>query len=191
MRERPILMSAEMVRATLDDRKSQTRRILKDSGLYAIDEQIHGAEVAARERRALASRCPYGVPGDRLWVRETHRKIIGQSGGWIETDYRATYKHGERMGDHLGVKAKWTPSIHMPRAASRIALRITDVRVERLQDISEEDAAAEGWPGPDEANTIRNAYPIAWYSHLWEQINGKRSWSDNPFVWAVSFERVK
>jgi hypothetical protein len=134
--------------------------------------------------------CPYGQPGDLLWVRETHRKIIGQSGGWIETDYRATYQHGERLGDHLGVKPKWTPSIFMPRAASRITLRITEVRVERLHDISPEDAAAEGWAGPDEANSIASAYPIGWYARLWESINGAGSWDLNPWVWAVSFERV-
>jgi hypothetical protein len=88
--------------------------------------------------------CPYGQPGDRLWVRETFEKIEGQTQPWIETDYRATYIHGDRLGDSLGIKKRWTPAIHMPRAASRITLEITDVRVQRLQEISEADAIAEG-----------------------------------------------
>lgn len=198
MKTRPILFSAPMVRALLDGSKTQTRRALRIQPIDVIPMNgdargINWAGLLSREPepKGILFRCKFGVPGDLLWVRETHRKIIGQSGGWIETDYRATYKHGERMGDHIGAKAKWTPSIFMPRAASRITLRITEVRCERLNDISNEDAAAEGWPGPDAENTIASAYPIAWYSRLWESINGNGSWELNPWVWAVSFERVK
>lgn len=186
--DRPILFSGPMVRAILDGKKSQTRRVAKCDGNPF--HSASGAWVAmnAAKGEITEMRCPYGKPGDTLWVRETHRKIIGQSGGWIETDYRATYKHGDRMGDHIGVKPKWAPSIFMPRAASRIILKVTDIRLEGLMDISPEDAAAEGWPGPDANNTIASAYPIGWYARLWDQINGKRHpWQSNPWVWVVGF----
>lgn len=192
-RERPIIFSAPMVRAILESRKTQTRRIAKCDGNPF--HSASGAWVAMNAKKGVITemRCPYGEMGDRLWVRESFRKIMGQSGGWIETDYRATYQHGDRMGDHLGVKPKWMPSIHMPRAASRITLEITEVRLERLIGISADDAEAEGWPGPDDKNTIRSAYPIGWYAHLWDQINGKRHpWDSNPWVWVVCFaQRVE
>lgn len=208
--DRPVLMSAPMVRALLDGKKSQTRRVCKDQddGL----QWKHVEDVATWPenwdgKKALPytgwivkypnlglwlpRTCPYGAAGGILWVREAFRKIIGDTHGWIETDYRATYESGARMGDHLGVRPKWSPSIHMPREASRITLKITDVRVERLHDISPDDAAAEGWPGPDAAGTIRSSYPIAWYSHLWDEINGNGSWERNDWVWALSFEVIK
>jgi hypothetical protein len=188
-----------MVNALLAGVKSQTRRVVKPQPpprgdkSESIFRHANGCRYSDVNYEGEASeRCPHGTAGDTLWVRESFRKIIGDTHGWIETDYRATYEPGARMGDHLGVKPKWKPSIHMPREASRITLRIVDVRVERLQEISADDAAAEGWPGPDEANTIRNAYPIAWYSHLWDQINGKHHpWASNPWTWALSFEVVK
>jgi hypothetical protein len=204
MKERPIIFSGPMVRALLDGSKTQTRRVcrpqptefvggpgvtLRDGSpapLVPLDDSVepYGREIV----------CPYGQPGDRLWVRESFCKIIGQSGGWIETDYQATYTHGFRLGDSLGLKKRWTPSIHMPRAASRITLEITSVRVERLQDISEADAQAEGvtddgslvtdLDGKDRGGTI------AAYATLWEVINGVGSWDDNPWVWVVSFKRA-
>jgi len=145
--------------------------------------------------RLMAS-CPYGVPSDRLWVRETFAKIIGQSAGWIETDYRATYTHGDRLGDSLGFRKKWTPAIHMPRDASRIDLEVTGVRVERLQDISEADARAEGAPAADLASGHEVLFPRdglhRWgFRLLWEQINGGGSWAANPWVWVVEFRRIK
>ena len=187
MADRPILFSAPMVRALLDGSKTQTRRVVKDTGLYAIDAAIHGPETAARELQALASRCPYGMPGDQLWVREAFAKIDGQTQPWIETDYRATYKHGDRLGDTLGIKKRWTPSIHMPRAASRITLEVTGVRVERLQDINRGDAMAEGCPF---ANMAAGPDPRDWYRDLWNEINGAGAWDLNPWVWCVAFKRV-
>jgi hypothetical protein len=189
-----------MIRALLAGTKAQTRRVVKPTpvGLWGGTNLHKHTFVGIANGKNGASeapvdhcwRCPYGQPGDRLWVRESFRKIIGDAHGWIETDYRATYEPGARMGDHLGVKPKWSPSIHMPRAASRITLEITDVRAERLNDITTGDAEAEGWPGPDEDNTIASAYPIAWYARLWNQINGKRHpWDSNPWVWVVSFVR--
>ena len=198
MKERPIIFSGPMVRALLDGNKTQTRRVVKMKPHHQIEERDNGTPwpwMYDGDRDADSwMACPYGQPGDRLWVRESFCKIIGQSGGWIETDYQATYTHGFRLGDSLGLKKRWTPSIHMPRAASRITLEITSVRVERLQDISEADAQAEGvtddgslvtdLDGKDRGGTI------AAYATLWEVINGVGSWDDNPWVWVVSFKRA-
>lgn len=185
--DRPILFSGEMVRALLAGRKTQTRRVVKpqpgqsvrlayarpDGGFTWCLETGHGVS----DRFA----CPYGTAGDRLWARETHyvwsAGNVDGSGRYIA--YRATDPHSP---------CTWTPSIHMPRWASRITLKITDVRVEQLQDIETADAEAEGWPGPDERNSIASAYPIGWYARLWDSINGKRApWESNPWVWVVAF----
>lgn len=153
MKERPILFSSPMVRALLDGSKTQTRRLVKDTGLYAIDESIHGQDVAKRELLNLAKRCPYGSPGDRLWVRETHaivpRTAYAHSDGVQQTlRLDDPYEHDAAIYREGWTRSKsgfsWRPSIHMPRWASRITLEITSVRVERLQDISEADAEAEG-----------------------------------------------
>ena len=208
MKERPILFSGPMVRAILSGQKTQTRRAVKapgwapGSGDYTGRMQL-GLSADDRvglqayfEHRETATwhgvRCPYGKPGDRLWVRETFAKIDGQTRPWIETDYRATYTHGDRLGDSLGIKKRWTPPIHMPRAASRITLEVIGIRVERLQDISEADAIAEGlqrtdggaWlPGPCD-------HPEWAYHQLWDQINGPGAWDVNPWVWVVEFKRL-
>ena len=192
MKERPILFSAPMVRALLAGTKTQTRRIVKIThrtpGLAACLQPPVGAP-----RPGVASElCPYGQPGDRLWVRETFARIDGQTRPWIETDYRATYTHGDRLGDSLGIKKRWTPAIHMPRHASRITLEITGVRVERLQGIGEADALAEGVTDTgalilDPAGNTQGG-PIAEYAVLWEQINGPGSWDANPWVWVVTFK---
>lgn len=195
MKERPILFSGAMVRALLAGTKTQTRRVVKFQGKDL--ETLLGL-------KNQAACCPYGQPGDRLWVREAFCKIIGQSGGWIETDYRATYNHGFRLGDTLSLKKRWTPSIHMPRDASRITLEITDVRVERLQDISEADAIAEGierlddffdcpcyraYDEPQGSDVVFPDDPIGSYASLWTSINGPGSWDANPWVWVVEFRR--
>lgn len=195
MKERPILFSAPMVRALLDGTKTQTRRVVKGltdkmwieataNGGFNVcydGEPTCGTGVWEVAEHAHPISCPYGQPGDRLWVREAWapRAIDPEC---TAAAYRATDDE---------CNGPWKPSIHMPRWASRITLEITGVRVERLQDISSDDAAAEGWPGPDAQNSIRHAYPIAWYSHLWEQINGAGSWAANPWVWVVEFKRIK
>ena len=208
MTDRPILFSAPMVQAILDGRKTQTRRIGKTQCAewteLAVEYSLHAkGKVAVATHLAYPNgsarhgicECPYGIPGDRLWVRETFARIDGQTRPWIETDYKATYTHGDRLGDTLGIKKRWTPSIHMPRAASRITLEITSVRVERLQDISEADAQAEGvtddgslvtdLDGKDRGGTI------AAYATLWEVINGVGSWDDNPWVWVLQFKHLQ
>lgn len=209
MKERPILFSAPMVRALLAGTKWQTRRVVKGltdkmwieetaAGGFAVcydGDPCCGTGVWEVAEHSHPIACPYGQPGDRLWVRETWAPNEGSAGGYL---YRADHAGASALERHdlkAGVCThrvnKWRPSIHMPRAASRLLLEVTDVRVERLNDISADDAAAEGWPGPDANNSIVSAYPIAWYSNLWEQINGKGSWNTNPWVWAVSFRVIK
>ena len=188
MKERPILFSAPMVRALLAGTKTQTRRIVKARDLEWMD--VH----QGLREPDNAERCPYGQPGDRLWVRETFARIDGQTRPWIETDYQATYTHGDRLGDTLGIKKRWTPSIHMPRHASRITLEVTGVRVERLQDISAADARAEGCPdkpvdGAEQASI--DLLAKLWYHDLWEQINGLDSWAANPWVWVIEFKAIE
>ncbi len=203
-RERPILFSAPMVRALLDGSKTQTRRIMKpqpapnhphDGGTVWVQQDgLHVpvgsvGHLTVREKQGL--RCPYGLPGERLWVRETHAKIIGQSGGWIETDYRATYTHGDRLGDSLGIRKKWTPSIHMPRDASRIDLEVTGVRVERLRDITPADAIAEGIELKLKADRSFAVYDeVCRFAALWQSAYGPGSWWINPWVWIVEFRRL-
>lgn len=224
MHERPILFSDPMVRALLAGTKTQTRRVVKPGGWTPLSSDYTGRMrlrtspepiglQAYFEHPASESwhgvRCPFGQTGDRLWVREVFARIDGQTQHWIETDYRATYTHGDRLGDTLGIKKRWTPSIHMPRHVSRITLEITDVRVERLQDISEADARAEGvrplrapqngrnWGGPnrftvDLGDCISGNAPTSreCYRMLWESINGEGRWDANPWVWVVGFQSV-
>lgn len=170
---RPILFSAPMVRAILAGQKTQTRRVCKDP-----------------LGPSLADDCPYGEEGDGLWVRETWLPFDADH---IMEGKRFAYgadtipgSDGDRCRKDFGYK--WKPSIHMPRAASRITLEITGVRVERVQEISESDAKAEGVG----LSNIMSSYQRD-FGMLWQQINGKRpgcAWSDNPFVWVVEFKRV-
>ena len=198
MKERPILFSAPMVRAILAGTKTQTRRAVKSTGMYAIDASIHGEEVARRELAALATRCPYGQAGDQLWVREAFSgpRCMDASDGckavppskWGDCS-RIWY-----WADGNPTEGDWTrprPSIHMPRWASRILLEITAVRVERLQDISETDAEAEGIQEIVDAGVDHDGTPRDAYRALWEQINGADSWSANPWVWVVEFKRAE
>ena len=205
MKERPILFSAPIVRAILSSTKTQTRRIFKPdrmtwdaNGRYTT-HAMRGGELSITgsgpfKPSSWLHYCPYGQPGDRLWVRETFARIDGQTRPWIETDYQATYTHGDRLGDTLGIKKRWTPSIHMPRHASRITLEVTGVRVETLQDIDLADALAEGISDTgalilDSAGNEQGG-PIAEYAVLWEQINGPGSWDENPWVWVIEFRRL-
>ncbi len=201
-RERPILFNDQMVRAILEGRKTVTRRAVKDTGFYAIDAAIHGNEVALREREALATRCPFGQPGDRLWVRETWglqvRSYGGGAGEFIV--YRATNPNAIycRSSEGREYPVKWKPSIHMHRHSSRILLEITAVRVERLQDISEEQALAEGVRSEPCDHARQACSDIGcWgdtakgaFGFLWEQLNGAGAWQANPWVWVVEFKRV-
>lgn len=182
MRERPILFSGPMVRAILDGTKTQTRRVAMHT--------VCGVRVArlAYDPAPDVCACPYGVPGDRLWVRETFAPF--STGGAV---YRAD-KPRFSPGAHEVVGGSWHPSIHMPRWASRLSLEVTGVRVERLQDISEADAIAEGCHDSDGAptqelsGTARGAFAL-----LWDDLNADRGygWDANPWVWVVEFRKVE
>jgi hypothetical protein len=175
MKERPILFSAPMVRAILDGTKTQTRRIIKDLGgdndwgcpcPFFINGITSTAFFDAGEDVRL---CPYGYPGELLWVRETFCP--------------AHYKAGANQADLDWLRERgmrWKPSIHMPRSASRITLEIVSVRVERLNDISEDDAKAEGVTILGGCKTYKQEFEL-----LWNQIHG--NWNSNPWVWVIEF----
>lgn len=224
-KERPILFSAPMVRALLDGKKTQTRRAAIKPVRHPDLGNIYtpGALVLEGEPQHVIERaCPYGQPGDQLWVRETfycddafYPDGVDVNCAWREVDgkrvpipieeqraemlecmyYRAD---GEPEWEAADGNTPWRPSIHMPRWASRISLEITSVRVERLQDISRDDAMAEGIViQPDGgfglADTTHYHFvdPRESYWSLWEAINGPGSVEANPWVWAVAFKVIK
>lgn len=220
MTERPILFSAEMVRAILAGRKTQTRRKMKvqpwpDStvevgpyhphivdrhgeshpgpatfgAVWSHQDIVNGADAGLP--------CPYGALGDLLWVREgfaVQPELWADNRGPQPLHYTADQVIGfagkpdtRQIEDYRS-----KPSIHMPRWASRITLRITDVRAERLQDIREDDARAEGCdPVIHEDGAIDCGTRKTTFARLWNRINGAGAWEANPWVWVLSFERVK
>ncbi|HBO2163797.1 TPA: hypothetical protein ACKP3D_000821 [Pseudomonas aeruginosa] len=203
-RERPILFNDQMVRAILEGRKTVTRRVVKDTGFYAIDAAIHGNDVALREREALSTRCPFGQPGDRLWVREawqgpliSDEEQAANQSWWKDMTkfqdpahcaYRASGDDNEYVDPDGYFHCKWKPSIHMPRWASRILLEITAVRVERLQDITPNQCIAEGAWREKDKELGRGQEAIAAFADLWRSTGG--DWDANPWVWVVEFKRV-
>jgi hypothetical protein len=209
MKERPILFSGAMVRAILAGEKTQTRRVVKPQPCGSEEEMwsphsygpvhlVRDGEFVMRNGEPVeigwgasnrdgdsAFVCPYGKPGDRLWVRETF--TVGE--GYI---YRAEW---EENCPNVSLQGLWNPPIFMPRAASRITLEITVVRVERLKSISEGDAKAEGSLGMYfKVGTARKEEHFATakeaFEHLWKSINGPTSWDLNPWVWVVEFRRL-
>ena len=238
MKERPILFSGPMVRAVLRDvdPKTQTRRLVNlrgtkpDAGRFEQSTVLPALWLGCdADGTTIVLRCPYGAPGDRLWVRETHAAMCRSR------DTRVAYREGmivqnqtprrprrdwtvedlcpwpvdNTMGRGYAVE-RWTPSIHMPRALSRIDLEVTRVRVQRLHDITEPDALAEGVSqgripvddyGPERIGYVLGAddgacvlYPSAREAFAigWNAINGDRVlWSSNPWVWAIDFKRVR
>lgn len=225
-KELPILFSGAMVRALLDGTKTQTRRVVKGAALEWM-KQFNPAFVSLPENHM----CPYGNTGDRLWVRETWGVVSndwdehGNLIDWApnrpatpinEMPFGKGYYSGHVIyaadGDHEWAgdddgggepRTAWHPSIHMPRLASRILLEIVGVRVERLNDISEADALAEGIDA-DELAERQDSYDIvckgaeasgrataqSMFRELWESISGAGSWDANPWVWVVQFKRV-
>jgi hypothetical protein len=210
MKERPILFSAPMVRAILAGRKTQTRRLIRNPG------RLDGLMLAGEE----ANWSPYGGPGDRLWVKENWRYADWTDDGMPYIEYAADnarrlvedvpedwadrveavwarLSEPENYGiDGKAADRKWRPSIFMPRWASRITLEVTEVRVQRLQEISEKDAEAEGadLTRAEEEGVLGYAEvgPREMFAALWDDINGKRApWSSNPWVWAITFRRVQ
>ncbi|WP_439884473.1 hypothetical protein ACTACK_18090 [Pseudomonas syringae] len=190
IKERPILFSAPMVRAILLGQKTVTRREVKKQA--ALDCLAAGFEPAFLALPGNADLCPYGKVGDRLWVREAW-----QADEQVNAVAPRELSHGEpiqypadgasrQTGCSMISPGKTRPSIHMPRWVSRILLEITDVRVERLQHISEEQAELEGASCDMSAWTFRDHF-----QKLWKSINGAESWNDDPWVWVVEFKRVK
>jgi hypothetical protein len=176
-----------MVRAILNGSKTQTRRVVKLKPWHSLQEREDGTLWPWMHDNDRDCDhwlpCPYGQPGDRLWVRETFAEGIHQMADANHWAYAA-----DRFGTQQRLSDRWKPSIHMPRSASRITLEITIVRVERLQDISEADAMAEGvnagkYLGLERANARA-------FSELWESINGPDSWAANPWVWVIEFRRA-
>jgi len=189
--ERPILLKDEMVRAILDGRKTQTRRVMKPQPEGGLDFTPF-APFGVVNGKGNPLICRHGQPGDRLWVRETwqHLHNEGQKAEefeqWQQNSIDCFYLADESSPNNKPMSGRWRPSIHMPRWASRITLEITDVRVERLQDISNEDAVAEGIGTPCD---MRYAALDA-FKPLWESINGHDSWEANPWVWVIEFKRI-
>ncbi|HCE5825676.1 TPA: hypothetical protein NHK69_002140 [Pseudomonas aeruginosa] len=225
MKERPILFTGPMVRAILEGRKTVTRRVMKyqphedasvtvgNYNITVVDrhgEQQPGPEAFGAwwsdgERGCIS---PHGQPGDRLWVREAWaadaqvdaiapRDLSQGEPIWYPADFSV-----RQTGCSMISKGRGRPSIHMPRWASRILLEITSVRVERLQDITEDQAEAEGverpenitnvdvWDGAERELFNAMNQPRARFRRLWSDINGSESWDANPWVWVIEFERV-
>lgn len=234
-KERPILFSASMVKAILAGAKTQTRRVVtvhwhkgtralpyepwfvEEDGRLLVDCSERDDSHGNGDYREFAScmPCPYGRPGDRLWVRETWQHTSTERAGLACVAYRADgvaldafYDNGGE-GDFMRVGSfatyppvigKWRPSIFMPRGASRITLEVTEVRVEKVQAISAQDSLAEGatlslLAGIDEESPDASLpFQVQLYARLWNSINGKRpgcSWAANPWVWVVGFRRLE
>ena len=204
-KEGPILFNGAMVRAIIDGRKTQTRRIVKPQP-EAWSHDTVGYELAMPECRPLypysfcKAYCKLGEVGDRLWVRETCRAEelpSGLDGVRYAADDAFREIENTEIGSDLwfdlfsysNARGKQVPSIHMPRWASRINLEITGVRVERLNEISRADAIAEGCEMPTQRKGM-HPWPEIQFESLWESINGTGSWAANPFVWVVEFKRV-
>ena len=201
MKEHPIIFSTDMVRAILEGRKTQTRRVIKPQPKIEIEGQLRTSQEtinnAVSHFTKIVLKCPYGQVGQRLWVREP----------WYPNPatctpiYKANYPF-EKKPQVWSADAKWKSSVFMPRWASRINLEITGLRVERLQEITEEDAVAEGieeWQGmfreydkPD-SNPGWARDPILSYQTLWDSLNAKRGygWETNPWVWVIEFRYEK
>lgn len=202
MTERPILFSAPMVRAILDGTKTQTRRIAKKMVRHPDLGNLYtpGALVLEGEPQHVIERaCPYGRPGDRLWVREAWR-VINLADVFAPREITAADRIWfEADGPHEPPAGRYRPGMFMPRWASRITLEITGVRVERLQEISRADAQAEGCHHDDPCDHKRRFceeigcegpdYRVG-FRNLWESINGPESWAANPWVWVIEFRRV-
>ncbi|EBY8534570.1 hypothetical protein RKT29_004205 [Salmonella enterica subsp. enterica serovar Lome] len=217
MKERGMIFNGEMVRAILDGRKTQTRRIMKNqpAGDYpetpALIRNVGtGFQWHGLYGESSIFNCPLGSIGERIWVRETFR-VHSRASDVATLVYRASVRNSWTEQTHRvpvavcnkpAIPEKWTPSIHMPRWASRITLEITDVRVERLHNISERDSLREGLfqlpasgryclqPGMQYFGMASHSAKEV-YSWLWASIYGEESWAANPWVWVIEFKRVE
>ena len=226
-KERPIIFNGEMVRAILDGRKTQTRRVIKPQPPHEAFEHIgvdltglwcfHPVFSFDYLHLARLAYCPYGKPGDPLWVRETFAEICSVAdpycccdefpipkGKYHYYEYRAdtgnkypgNWEDADpetiEMAREGGYLPRWKPSIHMPWKASRIQLEVVKVRVERVQDITEKDAWAEGCV-PFVREGVECDTAVSDFAQLWNEINEKRgfAWHENPWVWVVEFQLLE
>jgi hypothetical protein len=215
VKERPILFSTPMVQAILEGRKTVTRRVVKGRALDWLAPDLFTPEFVADPGNDLS---PYGFTGDIAWVRETWRPTLKGSdtppGYWNMFEFAAG---GEKLCpleyelkfEEYIINGKWKPSIHMPRVACRVMLKIKSISVERLHDITEEDAIREGiqplLASRAQLATHGRLYkhytehqqgifgsgldPVESFSTLWEFVNGQDSWNSNPWVWRIEFEK--
>ncbi|WP_235365876.1 hypothetical protein [Proteus terrae] len=201
MKERGIIFNAVMVRAILDGRKTQTRRIMKPQpklsenggtwwpsnicqSMINIEEMMQDNEGIWAGIAGIA--CPHGGVGDRLYVRETFKDGVCTES---TIAYKATHKPSD-LEEGWYEEIKWTPSIHMPRRYSRITLEITDVRVERLKDAGDTEFKAEGYPLEREL-TGGSMDPFCWFRNLWDSVSPTNfKYEDNPWVWVIEFKRI-
>lgn len=197
MKERPILFNAAMVRAILEGRKTQTRRVikpqpdvteqrLKELGAWSADLTLSEHVNSAWQHGFIGEKCPFGDIGDHLWVRETFAALDPGSNEQAKPmeNYGQVIRYSASQSDYVDPDVsgyRWMPSIHMPRWASRIQLEITDIRIQRLLDISSKDAIAEGFTGED-----------AFYRFIdtWQDIYGEEGIDQNVWVWVIEFKRV-
>lgn len=208
MNGRGMIFNSEMVRAILDGRKTQTRRVLatyQDAVKFCPEWDVNGKQIfivlGEKDHTGMnpvitAIPCHFGQPGDRIWVRETFR-VHSRATDVATLVYRASVRNSWTEQTHRvpvavcnkpATPEKWTPSIHMPRWASRITLEITDVRVERLNSISDSDASKEGCCIADmeSGDCLSDVF-----ARLWTSIYGDDSWQANPWVWVIEFKRVE
>ncbi|EHR1181179.1 hypothetical protein KS835_001534 [Salmonella enterica] len=205
-----MIFNGEMVRAILEGRKTQTRRVLatyQDAVKFCPEWDVNGKQIfivlGEKDHTGMnpvitAIPCPFGQPGDRVWVRETFR-VHSRATDVATLVYRASVRNSWTEQTHRvpvavcnkpATPEKWTPSIHMPRWASRITLEITDVRVERLRDLSEEDAKSEGII-PSAGGVLPGWEYRINFRDLWMDIYGTDNWEANPWVWVIEFKRVE
>lgn len=207
-KERPILFSTEMVQAILNGRKTMTRRIIKPQPIVKKNGWFHwgtkySCSPTADKNLVMPDDCPYGKIGDILYVKETY---LHRSGAYEYKASPGVFMKTQNIGPTLMI-TKWKPSLFMPKSAARIFLEITDIKVERLNDISEEDSIREG------VEVYKKNYCLAGsgvtykkygkiedciaysqarnsFRSLWKLINGEQSWNDNPWVWVIEFKRI-
>jgi hypothetical protein len=209
VKERPILFSGPMVRAILEGRKTQTRRVVQPQPkvVHALYDDASLETNCIFRNGDQRIHCPYGAPGDRLWVRETFgfeftQRWKGEQGlsspdRLTNMVYAASQKFPIMVNDDFRAEfsdMKWRPSIHMWRRVSRITLEITEVRVQRIQEINTTDAASEG-ALLDDSCDYKGAVghsQLVGFQKLWDSINAKRGfgWDANPWVWAITFKRL-
>ncbi|MDR2820921.1 MAG: hypothetical protein LBB60_10400 [Desulfovibrio sp.] len=208
LRQRPIIFSGPMVRATLEGCKTQTRLVIKpqpqgETVAWGCGTASKGFGFRFGESQKRIN-CPYGEPGDRLWVKEAWAYLEDEYEWSVSTSYPARKGGLWYKADNVVAEAPYRSSIHMPRWASRITLEITGIRVERLQKISEEDALAEGVCETEFYDRAEHfslggsklqggSVERCAFIGLWDSINGKRpgcSWDDNPWVFSISFRRI-